>query len=182
MFVRIPSLLDILHCYFLHGAPWHDVLFSTSPLKRNQSPLLGFYERSNPVEKVYTTTLLCHPRRSVPWPLNATNAIFSVNQSNFLTNIQPLWSQKLLVGRFFVSPPSCPVPLTAPTKLPAYPSSPTPIWATGTLHYAPWTNPPASEQAAQAAQGHCWPLCTLCDDIIYLNVCILSFCLLKYNI
>lgn len=93
MFVGISPLLDILHCYFVHGAPWHDVLFFFSSVqkKETQISLLGFYERSNPAEKkLCPATLLCHPRRSDSRPVNATNAIlFSVKLSNFLSNMQP---------------------------------------------------------------------------------------------
>lgn len=84
---------------------WCPLLYASVDRKKQKS-LLGFYERSNPAEKVCTATLLCHPRRSDPWPLNATNAIFrKAVYVKFPVQHQPLWSQKLIVGRFFVSPP-----------------------------------------------------------------------------
>ncbi|KAK9536759.1 hypothetical protein VZT92_006521 [Zoarces viviparus] len=66
-----------------------------------------------------------------------------------------LEARSLAVGRFFVSPrrAPCPVPLTAPTKLPAYPSSPTPTRATGPLQDAPWTNP-SSVRADHRLRDH----------------------------
>lgn len=78
-------------------------------------------------------------------PLNATNAIFvNLSTSNFPSDIHTL-RRPGVVNRYvlgFLVP--SPVPLRAPTKLPAYPSSPTPIRATGALVS---TSPPASEQA-----------------------------------
>lgn len=148
MFVRISPLLDILHCYFLHGAPWHGVLFFTPPLGRKTELPVGFLRAIKPGwESLHgDASLSSAPLRSAN--LWMQQMLFSVklSASNFLSNIQPLTGQKLAISRFFVFLVPSPAPLTDPTKLPAYPSSPTPIWATGTLHYAPWTNPPASEQ------------------------------------
>lgn len=92
---------------------------------------LGFYERSNPAEKVCTASFLCHSPGSDPqkFPPKATNAMFSgFAPADLLSNIRPLGSrQELIISQFF-----------RPTKLPAYPGSPTPMSASG----APgWTSP-----------------------------------------
>lgn len=107
VFVRAPSLLDILHGYFLHGAPWHDVPFFPPQLQRKIKIPFGFYERSNPVEKVCKANVLCHPRRSDSWLRWMQQMSFSVklSTSSFLSSIQRLTRQKLTVGAF--PPSSC---------------------------------------------------------------------------
>lgn len=129
MFVRISPLLDILHCYFLHGAPWHDLLFSTPPLERKKrNSRLGFYERSNPVEKVCTATLLCHPRRSDPQTSECNKCNFRKSvYVKFPVPHSPAQTPGVVNQSVFGFLVPSPVPLRVPTKLPAYPSSPTPI-------------------------------------------------------
>lgn len=133
VFVGISALLHVLHGHFLHGAPWHGVLLLQSRRKGRKTP-----RESSPVrrsflgaaEKVCTATLLCHQIR----PLGAINgAVFPPCKSvasNVLLHIQPLRSHKLMISRVFGFS-------FLPPHSPAYPSSPTPITGTGTLHPAP---------------------------------------------
>lgn len=68
MFIRAPSLLDVLHGYFLHGAPRHDVPFFPPPLEKEAEiffpPLVGSHERSKPSRESLLATPLRHARRS----------------------------------------------------------------------------------------------------------------------
>lgn len=140
--------------------------------KREGNSLLGwffvvfFYEQSNPAEKVCPATRLWHPLRSPEcnkcnFGQMCVHVKFPVGHSPAQT--PGVRNQAAL--RFLV--PSS-VPLWALTKLPAYPSSPTPICATGALV---WTSPPASEQnEAHSGSIHSLKAVpTLLGVNIYLN-------------
>lgn len=136
MFVRISPLLDILHCHFLHGAPWHDpppLLYASvekekEKKRKERDSLLGFASDQTRLRK-FARRFFCVIRAAwIRPPLYATTAVFVM----------------LIYAKFPVAHPTAqtpgvnnrsvfrllgprPVPLRAPTKLPAYPSSPTPI-------------------------------------------------------
>ncbi len=152
MFVRISPLLDVLHCYFLHGAPWHDVLFLYASVReKNRNPCWVLRAFKPGWESLPPRRLSCHPRRSNPWTAGHDKAAF--RETVYVKfPAQHSAAEEPEVSHSVPSPG--PVTLTAPTKLPAYPSSPTPIWATGTVHYARRTNPPASQRTTGGLRDH----------------------------
>lgn len=140
MFVRNSPLLDILHRDFLYRAPWHDPLFVHPRFKRKisrQTSLQGSTSDQTRLRKFarrrFFVIRLVQMRKISS---KVTNAMFSnFAPADFLSNIRPLGSrQELIISQLF-----------RPTKLPAYPGSPTPMSASG----APgWTSPPASVRTA----------------------------------
>lgn len=145
MFIRSSPLLDILHCDFLYRAPWHDPLrvhpgFKQKNIAEQQNSLQGFTSNQtrlrNFARRRFFVIRLVQMRKI---PSEVTNAMFpDVAPADFLSSIRPLVSrQELIISQFF-----------RPTKLPAYPGSPTPMSASG----APGrTSPPASAQTAGSA-------------------------------
>lgn len=140
MFVRNSPLLDILHRDFLYRAPWHDPLFVHPRFKRKisrQTSLQGSTSDQTRLRKFarrrFFVIRLVQMRKISS---KVTNAMFSnFAPADFLSNIRPLGSrQELIISQLF-----------RPTKLPAYPGSPTPMSASR----APgWTSPPASVRTA----------------------------------
>lgn len=137
MFVRNSPLLDVLHCDFLYRAPWHGPLLAHPRFKRKEKQPkqtefpFGFYERSTPAEKVCTASLLVI-RRCVKSPRRQQTRGFPIalRQISCSTFARSDPGRSLIISPFF-----------RPTKLPAYPGSPTPG--------APaWTSPPASAHTA----------------------------------
>lgn len=124
MFIRNSPLLDILHCDFLYRAPWHDPLLLHPRFKRkitrknflqgstsDQTRLRKFARR-----RFFVIRLV--QMRKIPSTVTRSS---DFAPADFLSNIRPLGSrQELIVSQFF-----------RPTKLPAYPGSPTPIQRAG---------------------------------------------------
>lgn len=89
MFVGIPPLLDILHCYFLHGAAWHGLrpgLSASVRQKQKRFLVVGSQERWDPLEKSLHGDASLLIRRSLRSPRCAS--LLNVATSDFLSSIR----------------------------------------------------------------------------------------------
>lgn len=129
MFVGIPPLLDILHCYFLHGAAWHGLppgLSASVTQKQKRFLVVGSQERWDPLEKSLHGDASLLIRGSLRSPRCAS--LPKVATSDFLSSVRARTRQE-----FRLNPPTPlksvggrprPVPLRCSQRtLPAYPSS-----------------------------------------------------------
>lgn len=118
MFVRVSPLLDILHCYFLHGSPRHDVLFFTPPLQKEKFPV-GFLRAIKPGWESFlgVASLSSAPLRD-PWTqqmLFSPYVKFPVQHAAAQKKKKKLIVARLLVSSTFLSrwrlqPNSQPIP------------------------------------------------------------------------
>lgn len=114
MFVGIPPLLDILHCYFLHGAAWHGLppgLSASVRQKQKRFLVVGSQERWDPLEKSLHGDASLLIRRSLRSPRCAS--LLNVATSDFLFSVRARTRQEF---RSAPHPPSSSSSSSAPSS------------------------------------------------------------------